>query len=134
MLTCGAFTPEGDFLELPQLDLERLGVAWQEAVFALYLAPLNLGPLEPGPRTRSNRRSSRTCALGNTVALPLELAVPPCRLRPVSGNQISYQSSVNFSSDGSHLHGKVNVSVDRVAGQDYVEGWTDPKTLPLGAT
>ncbi len=34
LLTCGAFTPEGDFLELPELDLERLHAAWQESVFA----------------------------------------------------------------------------------------------------
>ena len=38
LLTCGAFTPEGDFVELPELDLDQLEVAWQEAVFALYLA------------------------------------------------------------------------------------------------
>jgi hypothetical protein len=38
LVTCGEFTPEGDFLELPQFDMERLLVAWQEAVFALYLA------------------------------------------------------------------------------------------------
>jgi len=36
--TCGAFTREGDFLELPELDRDRLLVAWQEAVFALYLS------------------------------------------------------------------------------------------------
>ena len=38
LLTCGAFTPQGEFLELRELDLERLQTAWQEAVFALYLA------------------------------------------------------------------------------------------------
>lgn len=38
LLTCGAFTPAGDFLELSELDLQRLEVAWQDAVFALYLA------------------------------------------------------------------------------------------------
>ncbi|MDZ4850270.1 MAG: transposase [Pirellulaceae bacterium] len=38
LITCGAFTPEGDFLELPEFDMERLLVAWQEAVFELYLA------------------------------------------------------------------------------------------------
>jgi hypothetical protein len=37
VVTCGAFTPDGDFLELPQFDMDRLLVAWQEAVFALYL-------------------------------------------------------------------------------------------------
>ena len=44
LLTCGAFTPQGEFLELPELDLERLQTAWQEAVFALYLAE---GKIEP---------------------------------------------------------------------------------------
>ena len=40
-LTCGAFTPTGAFVELP--DLDRLEAAWREAVFALYLAPFSLG-------------------------------------------------------------------------------------------
>ena len=44
VLTCGAFTPAGDFLELPELDLDRLEVAWQEAVFALYLAEDRIEP------------------------------------------------------------------------------------------
>jgi transposase-like protein len=44
LLTCGAFTPQGEFLELPELDMARLEVAWQEAVFALYLAE---GKIEP---------------------------------------------------------------------------------------
>ena len=35
LITCGAFTPEGDFLELPQFDMERLLDAWQDAVFGL---------------------------------------------------------------------------------------------------
>ena len=38
LLTCGAFTAEDEFLELPELELDRLQAAWQEAVFALYLA------------------------------------------------------------------------------------------------
>ena len=52
LVTCGAFTPsasprpldgrgaggEGGFLEVPALDIERLRAAWEEAVFALYLA------------------------------------------------------------------------------------------------
>jgi hypothetical protein len=38
LITCGAFTPEGDFLEFPEFDMERLLVAWQDAVFELYLA------------------------------------------------------------------------------------------------
>jgi hypothetical protein len=44
LLTCGAFTSEGQFLELPELDLERLQTAWQEAVFALYLAEEKIEP------------------------------------------------------------------------------------------
>ena len=44
LLTCGAFTPQGDFLELPELDLDRLQTAWQEAVFALYLAEEKIEP------------------------------------------------------------------------------------------
>ena len=44
LLTCGAFTPQGEFLELPELDLERLQAAWQEAVFALYLAEDRIEP------------------------------------------------------------------------------------------
>ena len=43
-LTCGAFTRQGEFLELPELDLERLQAAWQEAVFALYLAEDKIEP------------------------------------------------------------------------------------------
>ena len=44
LITCGAFTPEGDFLELPQFDQERLLAAWQEAVFELYLAEEKIEP------------------------------------------------------------------------------------------
>ena len=43
-MTCGAFTPAGDFLELSELDLQRLEAAWQEAVFALYLAEEKIAP------------------------------------------------------------------------------------------
>ena len=44
LITCGGFTPEGDFLELPEFDMERLLVAWQEAVFELYLAEEKVEP------------------------------------------------------------------------------------------
>jgi hypothetical protein len=44
LVTCGAFTPDGDFLELPEFDMDRLLVAWQEAVFTLYLTE---GKIEP---------------------------------------------------------------------------------------
>jgi hypothetical protein len=44
LVTCGGFTPQGDFLEAPEFDLERLHAAWQEAVFALYLAEEKIEP------------------------------------------------------------------------------------------
>ena len=43
-MTCGAYTPEGVFLKLPEFDMDSLLVAWQEAVFTLYLAE---GKIEP---------------------------------------------------------------------------------------
>ena len=43
-ITCGAFTPEGDFLELPQFDVDRLLDVWQDAVFELYLAKEKIEP------------------------------------------------------------------------------------------
>jgi hypothetical protein len=57
LLTCGAFTCGGDFLELPELDLERLEVAWQEAVFALYLAPWNWAEEKIEPEVVENMRT-----------------------------------------------------------------------------
>jgi len=44
LLACGAFTPQGEFLELPELDMARLEAAWQEAVFALYLREEKIEP------------------------------------------------------------------------------------------
>ena len=46
LLTCGAFTAAGDFVELPELDLERLEVAWQVPARrdALYLAEDKIEP------------------------------------------------------------------------------------------
>ena len=44
LITSGAFTAEGDFLRYPEFDMERLLVAWQEAVFALYLAEEKIDP------------------------------------------------------------------------------------------
>lgn len=38
LLNCGAFTPQGESLELSEPDLKRLQTAWQEPVFALHLA------------------------------------------------------------------------------------------------
>lgn len=43
-ITCGAWTPEEEFLGLPEFDLERLLVTWQDAVFALYLAEEKIEP------------------------------------------------------------------------------------------
>ena len=44
LLTCGAFTPTGDFVELRERDVNRLEVAWKEAVFALYLGEDKIEP------------------------------------------------------------------------------------------
>jgi ribosomal protein S27E len=44
LVTCGAYTPEGEFLSLPEFDMDSLLVAWQEAVFSLYLSE---GKIEP---------------------------------------------------------------------------------------
>ncbi len=44
LITCGAFTPEGVFLELPEFDMDRLLDAWQDAVFELYLAKEKIEP------------------------------------------------------------------------------------------
>jgi len=44
LVSCGAFTSEGDFLEFTEFDMDSLLHAWQEAVFELYLAE---GKIEP---------------------------------------------------------------------------------------
>jgi hypothetical protein len=44
LVTCGECTPEGDFLEVFEFDLDRLRAAWQEAVFARYLAEDKIEP------------------------------------------------------------------------------------------
>ena len=44
LVTCGGFTPQGEFLELPELDMERLHAAWREAVFAMYLSDDKIEP------------------------------------------------------------------------------------------
>jgi hypothetical protein len=44
LVTCGAFTPEGEFLELPEFDMDSLLAAWQDTVFSLYLSE---GKIEP---------------------------------------------------------------------------------------
>mgnify|MGYP001813508911 FL=1 len=38
LITFGGFTPQGDFLELAEFDMERLLAAWRDAVYELYLA------------------------------------------------------------------------------------------------
>ncbi len=44
LVTCAAFTPEGEFLELPEFDMDSLLAAWQDTVFSLYLSE---GKIEP---------------------------------------------------------------------------------------
>ena len=44
LVACGGFSPQGEFLEVPEFDLERLHAAWREAVFALYLAEEKIEP------------------------------------------------------------------------------------------
>ncbi len=44
LITCGAYTPNGNFVELKEFDLERLEAAWQEAVFELYLTENKIEP------------------------------------------------------------------------------------------
>jgi hypothetical protein len=44
LVTCGAYTPEGEFLHLPEFDINRLLLAWQEAVFSLYLSERKIEP------------------------------------------------------------------------------------------
>ena len=44
VVTCGAFTAEGEFLDVPELDMDRLREAWREAVFAFYLAEEKITP------------------------------------------------------------------------------------------
>ncbi len=44
LIICGAYTPEGEFLEVRQFDIERPLAAWQDAVFALYLAEEQVEP------------------------------------------------------------------------------------------
>ena len=44
LVTCGAYTPEGEFLHLPEFDMDRLLLAWQEALFSLYLSERKIEP------------------------------------------------------------------------------------------
>ena len=44
LVTCGAYTPEGEFLHLPEFNMNRLLLAWQEAVFSLYLSERKIEP------------------------------------------------------------------------------------------
>ncbi len=57
LVTCGTFTPAGEFVKLPELDLERLEAAWQEAVFALYLAPCTWADDKIEPEVVENMRT-----------------------------------------------------------------------------
>ena len=44
LVTCAALMSNGEFLELKEFDVDRLEVAWQEAVFNLYLAEHKIAP------------------------------------------------------------------------------------------
>ena len=67
LVTCGAWTPEGDFLELPEFDMERLLVACQEAVFALYL---DEEKIEPGVVENMRTWSHSGFSVDQSVFLP----------------------------------------------------------------
>jgi len=57
LVTCGAYTPEGVFLKLPEFDIDSLLVAWQEAVFTLYLAEGKIEPEVVEPKVIENGRA-----------------------------------------------------------------------------
>ena len=44
LVACGAFTPRGAFLEVPEFDLKRLHATWRAAVFVLYSAEDKIEP------------------------------------------------------------------------------------------
>ena len=74
-----AFTAKGDFPQLPEFDMERLLVNWQEAVCALYW-----------PRRRSIRKSTRTRGVGHTA---VSVSISRCSRQQVNKRA----SSVRFS-------------------------------------
>ncbi len=65
----GEFTPDGEFLELPELNLERLQAAWQEA----RTRPGECAARPPRPRKRQpprwNRWSRRRAATSDRLRL-----------------------------------------------------------------
>jgi hypothetical protein len=67
LVTCGAHTPAGDFLELPEFDMGRLLVAWQEAVFTLYL---NEDKIEPEVAENMRRWPHSGFSVDQSVLLP----------------------------------------------------------------
>jgi hypothetical protein len=79
LVTCGAFTPDGEFLELPELDMDRLQTAWQEAVFA----PTRSTGCPAGrrqDRAGSGREHAHLAAPGFSV-------IGQCTCRPVTGGR-----------------------------------------------
>ena len=72
-ITCGAWTPEGDFLELPEFDMQRLLLAWQEAVFELYLAEEKVEPKV----VDSMRNLANTAALASISRISAGGAIRP---------------------------------------------------------
>ena len=109
LATGGAFTPAGEFVKLPELDLQRLEAAWQEAVFALYVAEEKVEP-EVVENMRTWQQSDFSVdqlvflttvdqvgierLIQYMTPFPLNSLFPPCRFRSVGGNQIFYQFSV----------------------------------------
>jgi len=92
MVTCGAFTPEGDFLEFPEFDLDRLLVAWPKALFSLYLAEFTRHiPPKGAHRVRYCRTASgRGDGKDPEARYPVDSPVPSGRISSARGNQISY--------------------------------------------
>src|SRR3989304_6214390 len=90
LLTCGAFTPEGEYLELPELDLDRLQAPWQEAVFALYLAedkiePEVVGNMRSWPHSGFSVDQSVFLPAGDRAGIGrLVQSMPRCPREPVA--------------------------------------------------
>ena len=94
LITCGAWTPEGDFLELPEFDMERLLLAWQEAVFQLYLAEEKVEP-EVVENMRTWQHSG--FSVNQSVFLPGDLSGVPSQGRQGSPREAKKQKNPSVS-------------------------------------
>ena len=97
LVTCGAFTPEGDFLEVPELDMDRLHAAWREAVFALYLAEDKIGP-EVVENMRTWPHSG--FSVDQSVFLPAGDRAGVERAAALGANAVLVGSSLSVAGDG----------------------------------